>query len=111
LSDNKSKFIEYLEEQRKQEREMHRIRMLVARSIAEKHDVHICDCEGCKYYWMITAIERDGKLYELLPNVKKMINNEGIQLHLRDFQIFLQRSIQPLWIVYANDKRMVYKEI
>lgn len=35
---------------------------------AEKHDKHSCNCEGCKYWWIIPVrMHASGMLYEIFP--------------------------------------------
>lgn len=35
---------------------------------AEKHDKHSCNCEGCKYWWIIPIrIHKSGMVYEIFP--------------------------------------------
>lgn len=35
---------------------------------AEKHNKHTCDCEGCKYWWLIPVrLHTSGMVYEIFP--------------------------------------------
>jgi len=115
LKKNRDSLAEYLKKQRELEAEMQQIRSLIMKSVSEKHNLNSCNCEGCKWYWMSTAVFRDGRFFELYPNIKVLIDKTGVILYLQGFLLHLRKLAlvngQPFWMAYGNNKGMIYKEI
>jgi len=101
--------LEYLRKQREAEERAGYIRRKIEES--KDHDRHTCNCDGCKYWWEVVITIIQGEVFEVVPDIKTVILQKGIDLYIRDFIIKLQRTRQPLWIAYASNKGMVYKQL
>ena len=113
-------FAKYQQQQRDAETKRAHIQLLIHRSIYEMHDVHTCNCEGCKYYWTALTTTHNGQLYEIFKNIKNLVAKKGIASHHALFQLHLQKvlalrdtkkPIQPLWTVYPDNKKPVYNQL